>query len=154
MNTVEGKKDESCLLTLHFTTSSFMIAFKKDTNNSKSIIHFFNDIYEKLGRELFMKLFPIILTDNGTEFSNPCAIEFDKEGLRKIHPKGHSWNSYTQRDINLMTTLINSYARETINNKSSHLLLKTLYGKEVLNIFNVTYIETDDINLTPSLISK
>ena len=70
-----------------------MIAFKKDTNNSKSVIHFFNDIYEKLGRELFMKLFPIILTDNGTKFSNPCAKEFDKERLRRIHPKGNSWNS-------------------------------------------------------------
>lgn len=53
-----------------------------------------------------------------------------------------------------MMTLINSYVRETINNKSPHLLLKTLYGKEVLNIFNITYIEPDDINLTPSLISK
>lgn len=180
MDTVEGKKGESCLLTLHFTISSFMIAFKRETNDSQSVIDVFNDIYEKLGRELFMKLFPIILTDNGTEFSNPKAIKFDNNGLRRTYifychpsspfekgecevnheflrrfcPKGQSWNSYKQKDINLMMSHINSYARVKLNNKPPYLLFKTLYSEDVLNIFKITCIKPDDINLTHSLISK
>jgi hypothetical protein len=32
------------------------------------------------GLELFARLFPVILTDNGTEFSAPSLIETDKDG--------------------------------------------------------------------------
>lgn len=180
MDTVEGKKGEACLLTLHFTVASFMIAIKREFNDSQSVIDFFDDIYGKLGRELFMKLFPLILTDNGTEFSNPKAIEFDKDGnrrtyifychpsspfekgecevnhelIRRVNPKGRTWNPYTQKDINLMMSHINSYAREKLNDKSPHLLLKTLYGEDVISIFNISCIQPDDINLTHKLISK
>ena len=35
----------------------------------------------KLGNELFEKTFPIILTDNGTEFGNPLSLEFNTEGI-------------------------------------------------------------------------
>ena len=31
---------------------------------------------------MFARLFPVILTDNGTEFSNPLKIEFDADGGR------------------------------------------------------------------------
>ncbi len=31
-------------------------------------------------REAFARLFPVILTDNGSEFSNPAAIESDDDG--------------------------------------------------------------------------
>ena len=84
MNTVEGVKDESCLLTIHFVVSSFMIAIKREFNDSKSVTDFFDDIYHKLGKNLFMKLFPIILTNNGSEFSNPEAIEFDENGKEEL----------------------------------------------------------------------
>lgn len=83
MDTVEGAKGENCLLTLHFTASSFMIAFKRDFNDSKSVTDIFNDIYDRLGANQFRKLFPVILTDNGSEFSNPAAIEFDDNGKRR-----------------------------------------------------------------------
>ena len=85
MDTVEGVKGESCLLTIHFVVCSFMIAIKREFNDSKSVTDFFNDIYHKLGRKLFMRLFPVILTDNGSEFSNPEAIEFDEDGERRTY---------------------------------------------------------------------
>ena len=180
MDTVEGVKGESCLLTVHFTVCNLMIAVKREFNDSKSVTDFFNDIYEKLGAELFKTLFPVILTDNGSEFSNPKAIEFDDEGnrrtyvfychpsspfekgscevnhelLRRIVPKGKSWNPYTQKDINLMMSHINSYAREKLNNKSPLLLFTTLYGEDTTNILSIGRIEPDDINLSSSVIKK
>lgn len=178
MDTVEGVKGESCLLTIHFTVCNFMIAVKREFNDSKSVTDFFNDIYKRLGKELFKQLFPVILTDNGSEFSNPKAIEFDDDGnrrtyvfychpsspfekgscevnhelLRRIVPKGRSWNPYTQKDITLMMSHINSYAREKLNNKPPLLLFKTLYGEEVADFFSIIRIESDDVNLSSSVI--
>ena len=36
-------------------------------------------LWEGLGKKYFMELFPVILTDNGSEFSDPAAIEFGPE---------------------------------------------------------------------------
>lgn len=178
MDTVEGIKGESCLLTIHFTICNFMIAFKREFNDSKSVTDYFDYLYELLGRELFMKLFPVILTDNGSEFSNPKAIEFDKdenrrtyvfychpsaphekgscevnhELLRRIVPKGISWNQYEQKDIDMMMSHVNSYAREKLNDKPPILLFKTLYGEKVPGLFNITCIDPDDVNLSSSVI--
>lgn len=52
-----------------------MLAFLRDANTSKSVIDIFNQLDKELGKDTFNKLFPIILTDNGSEFSNPKAIE-------------------------------------------------------------------------------
>ncbi len=178
MDTVEGVKGESCLLTVHFTVCSFMISIKREFNDSRSVTDFFNDIYKRLGPDLFRRLFPVILTDNGSEFSNPGAIEFDDEGkrrtyvfychpsapyekgacevnhelLRRIVPKGKSWNQYTQKDISLMMSHINSYARDKLNDKSPLLLFRTIYGEDVADIFDIVCIEPDDVNLTSSVI--
>ena len=178
MDTVEGIKGESCLLTIHFTVCNFMIAIKREYNDSKSVTDYFDYLYDLLGRELFMKLFPVTLTDNGSEFSNPKAIEFDKDGnrrtyvfychpsapfekgacevnhglLRRIVPKGKSWNPYEQRDINIMMSHINSYAREKLNDKSPLLLFKILYGEDIARLFNISSIDPDDVNLSSSVI--
>ena len=53
-----------------------MLAFLRDANTSKSVTDIFESLHQTLGHELFKKLFPVILTDNGSEFSNPKAIEY------------------------------------------------------------------------------
>lgn len=121
MDSVEGEKGGKVLLTLHFVSSSFMLAFIRNNNDSQSVIDIFNDIQRKIGLELFRKLFPIILTDNGSEFSNPKKIEYDNNGnqrtkifycepgrpdqkgscevnhemIRKIFKKGESFDDYS-----------------------------------------------------------
>ena len=66
MDTVEGNKGGKVLLTLHFASCSFMLAFIRECNDSQSVIDIFDEIQEKTGLELFRKLFPVILTDNGS----------------------------------------------------------------------------------------
>lgn len=75
MDSVIGSKGGKCLLTIHFVDSCFMLAFLRDANTSKSVTDIFSYLYELLGDSTFKNLFPIILTDNGSEFSNPKAIE-------------------------------------------------------------------------------
>lgn len=75
MDTVIGSNGGKCLLTIHFVDASFMLAFLKDANSSKSVTSIFTYLYELLDNRNFKNLFPVILTDNGSEFFNPKAIE-------------------------------------------------------------------------------
>lgn len=50
-----------------------------ETHIVQSVIDIYNDLFDLLGRKVFKNLFPVILTDNGSEFSNPKAIEFTRE---------------------------------------------------------------------------
>ena len=72
MDSVIGKIGGRCLLTIHFVESSLMLAFLRDFNTSQSVI----DVFEGLDSRLGGKLFPVIITDNGSEFSNPKKIEY------------------------------------------------------------------------------
>lgn len=90
MDTVEGAKGGKVLLTLVFNPFNFMLAFLMDAKTSACVLEVFGRIRralrERCGedgwREAFSRLFPVILTDNGSEFSNPSAIESDGEGGR------------------------------------------------------------------------
>ena len=75
MDSVEGKKGGKVLLTIFFRDSNFMLAFLREANTARSVTDIINGLYEALGPDTFSKLFPVILTDRGTEFSNPTAIE-------------------------------------------------------------------------------
>lgn len=74
MDSVIGTKGGKCLLTIHFVESGLMPAFLRDANTSQTVIDIFNGLDHVLGEALFNDLFPYILTDNGSEFSNPKAI--------------------------------------------------------------------------------
>lgn len=69
MDSVIGEKRGKCLLTIHFVECSFMLAFLRNANTSKSVTDIFDLLHQTLGHELFKKLFPVILTDNGSELS-------------------------------------------------------------------------------------
>lgn len=127
-----------------------------------------------------MTLFPVILTDNGSEFSNPKAIEFidgtkqrtrifycdpqspfqkpeienNHEMLRRIIPKGTSLNNFDQSQIDLIINHINSYARESLNNKSPYEVFTFIYGTDVTEKLGVEPIPPNNIVLTPNLQNK
>ena len=180
MDTVKGGIAGSVLLTIHFVSCGFMLAFLRPANTSKSVIDIFDRLDKLLGRETFMKLFPAILTDNGSEFSNPMRLEFDKDGeqrtyifycernrpdqkgsievthefIRRIIPKGVSFDKLTQDKVNLMMSHINSYNRKKLNDSCPYKVFELLYSKEILNKLGIGYIPSDDINLTPKLLKN
>lgn len=79
MDSVIGSVGGKCLLTIHFVESSLMLAFLRDANTSQSVLEIFDELQARIGIERFKQIFPLILTDNGSEFSNPAAIECDRE---------------------------------------------------------------------------
>ena len=54
----------------------FDAIFIRERNTSQSVIDIFNSMYELLGPDSFKALFPVIIADNGSEFSNPSS-EYD-----------------------------------------------------------------------------
>jgi len=178
MDSLEGKKGGKVLLTLHFTIPQFMLAFIRDANTSQSVIDIFNRLYLELSSDSFIDLFQVLLGDNGSEFSNPSAIEMDFQGkqrarvfycdpqapfqkgavennhtlIRRIIPKGTSLDAFTQNDISLMMNHINSYNRPNLGDKTPYEVFASLYGEDILRKMDVELIPADKVTLRPSLL--
>lgn len=177
IDSVEGKKGGKVLLTVHFVKPEFMLAFIRDTNDSQSVIDIFNALYLRLGHDTFECLMPVILTDNGSEFSNPSAIELGEGGkprtrvyycdassphqkgsaecchklIRRCIPKGTSMDGYTQEDISLMMNHINSQCRKSLGNKCPYDVFSFLYGGEILESLGCEKVSPQDVTLTPDV---
>ena len=180
MDTVKGGVAGKVLLTLLFVETGLMLAFLRPANTAKSVAAVFNHLDRLLGRETFKKLFPVILTDNGSEFSDPMKIEFDENGerrtyvfycnqnrsdqkgnievnhefIRRICPKGVPFDSRTQEDINLMMSHINSYKRKKLNDRSPYFVFSLFYGNDIPLKLGIREIPATEINLTPKLFKK
>ena len=180
MDSVEGRKGGKVLLTLFFRNCNLMLAYIRDANTARSVTEIFQKLYESLSRETFCRLFPIILTDRGSEFTDPVSLECDEWGevrtrvfycdpqrpdqkggaevthefIRRILPKGTSFNDLTQDDISLMMSHINSYTRKKLNNRSAHQLFSFFYGENTVDALNIHKVPANDITLTPRLLKK
>lgn len=180
MDSVIGAVGGKVLLTMHFPDTSFMLAFLRDANTSQSVIDIFDYLYITLGRKLFEKIFPVFLTDRGSEFSNPKMLEIEPGGihrtsifycdpgcpyqkgsievnhelLRRILPKGKSFDDLEQDDINLVMNHINSYRRAKLNNRTPMEAFAFLHGTEALKLLGCKLIEPNCVMLTPKLLKR
>lgn len=180
MDSVEGKKGGKVLLTIYFRNCEFMLAFLRDANTARSVSDIFNSLDHTVGRESFRTLFQVILTDRGSEFSDPLSIECDENGeirtrifycdpqrsdqkggcevthemIRRILPKGKSFDHLCQDDIDLMMSHINSYTRKKLGNQSPYQLFSSFYGEDLLPKLQIQPISPNNINLTPKLLTK
>ena len=75
MDLVVGRPGGKCLLTLHFPTPAFMLAVLLPDKCAESVANAFDALCGRVGRDEFTRLFPVVLTDRGTEFSNPSRLE-------------------------------------------------------------------------------
>ena len=122
MDTVHGTRSGKVLLTFMFRNCSLMLAFIIDSCSQMAVKEVIDKLYGILGHEVFKRTFPVILTDNGSEFKNPESLELDANGnqrtkifycnpmasyqkphveknheyIRYIIPKGKSFDNRTQ----------------------------------------------------------
>lgn len=69
-----GGKSEQVLLTMLFRNCSLMLIFLMEADRKDNVQDVFQRIYTHLGAELYRKLFPVILTDNGASFKDPAIL--------------------------------------------------------------------------------
>lgn len=176
MDTVEGIKGdgESVLLTLLFTTSNFLMAFKMERKTVACVNKVFKFLKDELGGYGFNELFPVLLTDNGSEFSDPDTIEdngdeapktrvfycdpnrSDQKGkievahsyIRRFIPKKSSFNKYSQQDLTLMINHINSVCRDLFKGQSPYQLQGLFNSEYLFEVLGYKYIDHKDIILS------
>jgi IS30 family transposase len=177
LDSVEGVKGGAVLLTIHFVKAILQLAFRRESNDSASVTQIFRQLFRTLGSWDYKKILELLLADNGSEFSNPAAIEFTEDGeqvsrlfycdpsapgqkghcennhefIRRIIPKGTDLGNYTQGQISLMMNHINSYGRPELNDRSPYEMFAFLYGEELLHKLGVIQIPRNKIILTPKL---
>ena len=180
MDSVEGRKGGKVFLTIFFQSCNLMLAFIRDANTARSVTDIFNQLYVLLGHEKFTELFPVIITDRGSEFTDPLGIEFNGDGerrtrvfycdpqrsnqkggcevchemIRRVLPKKTSFDNLTQDDVSLLMSHINSYTRKKLNDQSANQLFSFLYGGDTLAKLGIKEIPANEINLTPYLLKK
>lgn len=180
MDTVEGNKGGKVILTMLFCASHLMLGFLLEEKTQNAVINVFNCLSARLQPALFQKLFPVILTDNGSEFLDPISLEFDQNGnqrlrlfycdpnaayqkgmleknhefIRYIVPKGHSFNCFTQTDIDLMMSHINGTARESLNYHAPYETAEWLLPHGALQQLGLYKVEHDSVLLKPALLRK
>lgn len=181
MDTVVGcEGSRKVLLTLHFVACDFMMAFLLESKESSCVEKQFNYIETSIGTLCFCTAMPLILTDRGVEFSHPERLECgtdntirtgiyycdpmcswqkphcekNHEYIRKICPKGTSFDKLTQKDVNLMMSHINSAPRESLGGHTPFALARMMMPKELLEFFGLTEISPDEVVLTPCLLKK
>lgn len=175
----QGGKGGKCFLTLLFRQFNFMLIYLLPYKKSQYVTETFEKIKDVLGDDEFKRLFQVILTDNGSEFSDPESIEissktgekltsvyycnpnssWQKGTLEKNHqyiryvlPKGTSFSGLTQEDCILLASHINSVPRLSLNNQSPYEAALGFIGTDSISKLGIKSIPVDDIDLSIRLL--
>lgn len=181
MDTVKGNREKGkVMLTMIFRKSHFMLIFLMPDGTQKSVLNVFDTLTDLLGLQLFRVLFPVILTDNGVEFKDPESLEYTRSGcprtrlfycdpqaswqkplvennhrlIRRILPKGTSFNDLSKDDTTLILRHINSVLREQLQDKTPFDLMDSIDEKKLLLALNLSPIPPDEVMLRPALLKK
>ena len=177
-----GGKGGKCFLTLLFRRFNLMLIYLLPYKRVQYVNEIFFSLKALLGDDEYSRLFEVILTDNGTEFSDPETIEmsvkdsgrilsfvffcdpnsaWQKGSLEKNHeyiryvlPKGTSFAGLTQDDCTLLANHINSVPRVSLNNHSPYEAARLFIGEKNMDKLNLKFISPDDINLSIRLFNK
>lgn len=178
MDTVYNNTSGPYIQTFIFENTSLMIGRLHSAKTSESMassLDYFQDILE----EDYYKLFSLLLTDRGSEFSNPFNFEVNNETgeirsnifycdpqtpsqkahvennhnfVREIIPNGTNLKNMTQEEVDLMFSHINSTPRKSLGGKTPYEAFSFFYGEDILKKLNVQKIQKDKVTLQPYLL--
>lgn len=175
---MEGRKGGKVLQTLFWRQEKLMLAYLLDSKEMAHTVETLDRLEQALGKETFRTMFPVILTDNGAEFSDPERFEYSRDGSRRttlfycqprrseqkggleknheyiryVLPKGTSFDGLTQEKVSLMMSHINSTARPALKGQSPMQLALRSFGQDAVDRLGLVLIPPDEVSLTPKLI--
>ena len=82
------------------------------------------------------------------------SIEVNHELVRRILPKGTSFDRLTQLDVDHMMNHINSYRRAKLGNRTPYEAFTFYYGKEALEKLGYSQIDPSCVVMTPKLFKR
>ena len=181
MDTVKGCREQGKrLLTLHFCNTNMMLMLLMRDGKADTVVEQFDMLTGLLGLEEFKKVFPVILTDNGSEFKHTRDLETTEDGkkrtkvfycdpqaswqkpqieknhefIRYVLPKGKTLNPYTQEDMLILANNINSIRRESLGGISPYEATTDKSILRLMELMGLHKIPADEVNLTPDLLRR
>ena len=165
MDTVIGTPGGKAIMTFDLTDCNFMFGLLLDAKTAAAASEAIRSLKTRFSTYgiPFGSLFPLILTDNGGEFSNIHAFMDAPDGAREtelffcdpyrssqkprveknhtlfrdIVPKGTSFDRFTQEDVNFIFSHVNSVKRKSLNQKTPYELFCFLHETEQLTGANL-----------------
>jgi len=181
MDTVKGIREQGKrMLTMLFVGQNLMLIFLMRDGKADTVVEQFDWLTSALGLTVFQKLFPVILTDNGSEFKHTREMEYTADGKRRtriyycdpqaswqkphieknheyiryVLPRGKTFNPYTQDDITVLMNHINSTRRSKLNGMTPYELADSVEFRKLKDVLGLHAIPADEVNLTPRLLKK
>ena len=173
MDTVIGEIGGKTIMTFDFTFCNFMFGLLLDDKTSASASSAIKNLKERLLLDSisFGDVFPVILTDNGGEFSDVFAFENDQNGthetslffcdpmrssqkprveknhtmFRDIIPKGESFDTFSQDTVNLIFSHVNGVKRKILNGKSPYEMFSFAFGQRLAHLLGIDPIKAADV---------
>ena len=180
MDTVIGRTGGKVIMTFDFTFCNFMFGLLMDDKTSAQAtlkIHALKESLHKGGIS-FGDIVPLLLTDNGGEFSNVSAFTRSLDGthetdlffcdpyqssqkpkveknhtlFRDIVPKGESFDHFTQETVNLIFSHVNSIKRKSLNGKTPFEMFSFMFGESTAALLGITEIPATEVVQSPKLL--
>lgn len=180
MDTVIGRPGGKVIMTFQFVHVDFMFGILMDNKTAAEATNKISLLKEHLSRNniCFGNVFPVLLTDNGGEFSNAAAFENDKDGnretflffcdpnspqqkphvennhtlFRDIVPSGSSFDNFTQDTVNMIFSHINAIKRKQFNGKSSFDMFSFTYSEQFANLLGISFVDPCKVCQSPKLL--
>ena len=180
MDTVIGRIGGKVIMTFQFVNVDFMFGLLLDNKTAAEAARKIRLLKEKLlSADLsFADAFPVLLTDNGGEFSDVSSFEngLDEQPetrmffcdpnapyqkphvennhtlLRGIVESGTSFDNFTQENVNLIFSHINSVKRKQFNGKSSYDMFTFTYSKKLAEALGISFVAPKDVIQTSKLL--
>ena len=163
------------ILTIFITDIQFLMAYKLEKKTQIEIVKILDNIERAIGTVMFRKMFEVILTDRGYEFSSRDKMErsiksdfnrtrifycdkampTQKPNIENIHrlirrflPKGVSFNNLTQEEVYDMVNNINSLYKARYKKTPNDMFIAK-YGQRTLQKLSLRVILCDSVSLKP-----
>lgn len=182
MDTVIGLEGGKVIMTFDFTDMNFMPALLLDNKTAAEAAEKITALKKTLKEKGFRfgDIFELLLTDNGGEFTNVKAFTDDADGstetelffcdpykscekpkveknhtlFREICPKGTSFDSFTQEDVNLIFSHVNSVKRKKLHGRSPYEMFVFTYGEECAKALGISEIQPTEVCQSPALLKQ
>lgn len=181
MDTIIGSRGSGKrILSMMQIRNQLLLLFLMPDGRAESVKRIFDYLEDMLGTEVFQRLFPVFLTDNGSEFKDVDGLEVNEFGelrslifycdpmcswqkphiekahefVRYVLPKGKSFKDLTQEDLTLLMNHINSVKRHSLGGKSPFELVdeNDKDTKLLMEKLKMHPIPADEVHLTKNLL--
>ena len=180
LDTVIGRVGGKTIMTLHFVQHDFMTGLLLDNKSSAQAAEKIQNLKRILNEHGFNfgDIIPVLLTDNGGEFSQVPAFENSLNGaqetmmffcdprtpnekphieknhtlFRDIVPSGSSFDHFTQDTVNLIFSHVNAVKRKQFNGKSAYDMFTFSYSVELAEALGISFVAPKDVVQSPKLL--